>query len=109
AENDIDATKVPTTGPGGRLTKGDVLAYLQAPGPAAKNAPETPPASTPAQVSASTAAVAPARAPASSDRETRERMSGLRQRIAQRLVEAQQTAAILTTFNEADMSRVTDL
>ncbi len=36
-------------------------------------------------------------------------MSGLRQRIAQRLVEAQQTAAILTTFNEADMSRVTDL
>jgi 2-oxoglutarate dehydrogenase E2 component (dihydrolipoamide succinyltransferase) len=36
-------------------------------------------------------------------------MSGLRQRIAQRLVEAQQTAAILTTFNEADMSRVIDL
>ncbi len=36
-------------------------------------------------------------------------MSGLRQRIAQRLVEAQQTAAILTTFNEADMSRITEL
>ena len=36
-------------------------------------------------------------------------MSGIRQRIAERLVEAQQTAAILTTFNEADMSRVMDL
>jgi 2-oxoglutarate dehydrogenase E2 component (dihydrolipoamide succinyltransferase) len=42
-------------------------------------------------------------------RETRQRMSGLRQKIAQRLVEVQQTAAILTTFNEADMSRVMDL
>ncbi len=42
-------------------------------------------------------------------RETRQRMSGLRQRIAERLVQAQQTAAILTTFNEADMSRVQDL
>ena len=40
---------------------------------------------------------------------TRERMSQVRQRIAQRLVEAQQTAAILTTFNEADMSAVMDL
>ena len=45
----------------------------------------------------------------SGDRETRQRMSGIRQKIAQRLVEAQQTAAILTTFNEADMSRVMDL
>ena len=42
-------------------------------------------------------------------RETRQRMSGIRQRIAQRLVEAQQTAAILTTFNEADMTRVMEL
>src|SRR5438445_440821 len=48
---------------------------------------------------------APARAP----REVRQRMSGIRQRIAQRLVEAQQTAAILTTFNEADMSRTMEL
>ena len=42
-------------------------------------------------------------------RETRKRMSGIRQQIAERLVEAQQTAAILTTFNEADLSRVMDL
>jgi 2-oxoglutarate dehydrogenase E2 component (dihydrolipoamide succinyltransferase) len=107
AENDVDPAKVSASGPGGRLTKGDVLSYLQAPAPAAQKAPETPPA--PAQVSTTTAPIAPFRAAASGDRETRQRMSGLRQRIAQRLVEAQQTAAILTTFNEADMSRVTDL
>ena len=41
-------------------------------------------------------------------RETRKRMTGIRQKIAQRLVEAQSTAAILTTFNEADMTRVMD-
>ncbi|MHC5544168.1 dihydrolipoyllysine-residue succinyltransferase, partial [Singulisphaera rosea] len=49
-------------------------------------------------------APAPAR-----QRETRQRMSGIRQKIAQRLVEVQQTAAILTTFNEADMTRVMEL
>ena len=54
------------------------------------------------------AAPAPAEPP-TAGRETRQRMSGLRQKIAQRLVEAQHTAAILTTFNEADMSRVMDL
>src|SRR5205823_6657993 len=46
---------------------------------------------------------------AEAPRETRQKMSGLRARIAQRLVEVQQTAAILTTFNEADMSRVIEL
>jgi 2-oxoglutarate dehydrogenase E2 component (dihydrolipoamide succinyltransferase) len=112
-ENAIDPAKVPASGPGGRLTKGDVLAYLHEPTPAGKrdSEPLPEPAPVTAQAPASTAPApsAPARAPASSSRETRERMSGLRQRIAQRLVEAQQTAAILTTFNEADMSRVSDL
>src|SRR5207302_3827024 len=59
------------------------------------------------------AGASPARAAPRPDgpvpRETRRRMSGLRQRIAQRLVEVQQTAAILTTFNEADLSRVIEL
>jgi 2-oxoglutarate dehydrogenase E2 component (dihydrolipoamide succinyltransferase) len=113
AENDVDPAKVSTSGPGGRLTKGDVLAYLQDSSPTSKRDPEPPPApaATTDLASAPTTPVphAPAPAAASRDRETRERMSGLRQRIAQRLVEAQQTAAILTTFNEADMSRVTDL
>src|SRR5258708_5422058 len=68
-----------------------------------------PPAAAPAPASAtatSPAAPAPSR---SLPREVRQRMSGIRQRIAQRLVEAQQTAAILTTFNEADMTRVMEL
>jgi 2-oxoglutarate dehydrogenase E2 component (dihydrolipoamide succinyltransferase) len=111
AENDVDPAKVPASGPGGRLIKGDVLAYLHEPAPAGKRDSEPPPAPAPAPAPALAAPApsAPAGAPASSNRETRERMSGLRQRIAQRLVEAQRTAAILTTFNEADMSRVTDL
>ena len=106
-EEHIDPSKVEGTGRDGRLTKGDVLAYAasgsaQAPAaPPAAKAPEPPrPASPPP---------APARPAASGERETRKRMSGIRQKIAQRLVEAQQTAAILTTFNEADMSRVMDL
>src|SRR5208283_303266 len=47
--------------------------------------------------------------PGATGRETRQQMSRLRERIAQRLVEVQQTAAILTTFNEADMARVIEM
>ncbi len=98
AEERVDPAQVEGTGRGGRLTKGDVLAHLATP------APEVPaPRAEPAQ-----APPAP-RGDSPRPRETRKRMSGIRQKIAQRLVEAQQTAAILTTFNEADMSRVMDL
>ena len=96
AEEHVDATQVEGTGRGGRLTKGDVLAHLASP---------TPTMPTPTAV----AAPAPPPTPPSGPRETRKRMSGIRQKIAQRLVEAQSTAAILTTFNEADMSRIMDL
>jgi 2-oxoglutarate dehydrogenase E2 component (dihydrolipoamide succinyltransferase) len=99
AEEKVDLTQVPATGPGGRVTKGDVIDHLEKTADDAKAAPAPPPAPS-----------APAPQPAPSGaRETRQRMSGIRQRIAQRLVEAQQTAAILTTFNEADLSRVIDL
>jgi 2-oxoglutarate dehydrogenase E2 component (dihydrolipoamide succinyltransferase) len=103
SEEHVDVSKVPATGPGGRLTKGDVLTFLGStgPGPAPASSaaiPAKPPASSPGIDSGPSA-----------PRETRKRMSGLRQRIAQRLVEVQQTAAILTTFNEADMSRVIEL
>ncbi|MFO0889784.1 MAG: 2-oxoglutarate dehydrogenase complex dihydrolipoyllysine-residue succinyltransferase [Isosphaeraceae bacterium] len=102
AENNVDPSQVAPSGPGGRLTKGDVLAHLEAKGDAATTVKEPPAAA------AATAPAPPAPAPARPDgeRETRQRMSGLRQRIAQRLVEAQQTAAILTTFNEADLSAI---
>jgi 2-oxoglutarate dehydrogenase E2 component (dihydrolipoamide succinyltransferase) len=103
SEEHVDVSKVPATGPEGRLTKGDVLSFLASPRPAAAPVPS-------AAAPASTAASSPATDSApSAPRETRKRMSGLRQRIAQRLVEVQQTAAILTTFNEADMSRVIEL
>jgi 2-oxoglutarate dehydrogenase E2 component (dihydrolipoamide succinyltransferase) len=107
AESGTDAAAVAASGPGGRLTKGDVLAHIDSPGsrsttvePAIKT---PPPAPSPVAPALSSAPAAPA------GRETRQRMSGLRQKIAQRLVEAQQTAAILTTFNEVDMTRVSEL
>jgi 2-oxoglutarate dehydrogenase E2 component (dihydrolipoamide succinyltransferase) len=105
-EEGVDAAKVAATGPGGRVTKGDVLAYLESPKPTA--APAAAPAPAPSKPAAAVPATAPI-AQKSAGRETRQRMSGLRQKIAQRLVEVQQTAAILTTFNEVDMSRVMDL
>ncbi|WP_165250613.1 2-oxoglutarate dehydrogenase complex dihydrolipoyllysine-residue succinyltransferase [Paludisphaera soli] len=103
AEEDVDPSQVEGTGKGGRLTKGDVLAHASSGASAKAAEPATSPA--PAEAKAP-APPAPKPAPAKEGRETRERMSGLRQRIAQRLVEAQQTAAILTTFNEVDMTRV---
>jgi 2-oxoglutarate dehydrogenase E2 component (dihydrolipoamide succinyltransferase) len=95
SEEHVDVSQVAATGPGGRITKGDVLSFLEAPRP---TAPASPGA---VLLATDTGRSAP--------RETRQRMSGLRQRIAQRLVEVQQTAAILTTFNEADMSKVIEL
>ena len=110
AEERRRPSKVPATGPGGRLTKGDVLAYLEASRQSAKPAAADP-SRLPRRPGADrTARGRPTRAelPLATARPA-QRMSGLRQRIAQRLVEAQQTAAILTTFNEADMSRVIEL
>jgi 2-oxoglutarate dehydrogenase E2 component (dihydrolipoamide succinyltransferase) len=92
AENKLDPGTIAATGKDGRLTKGDVMAQLdRAPAPAAM-----PPA---AAVSAK-----PPRRP--DEREQRVRMTRLRKRIAERLKEAQNTAAMLTTFNEVDMSAV---
>ncbi len=85
------------TGKGGRLTKGDVLAHLEK-GP---SVPSTAPAAAlPAP------AVQTAKPAAPEGRTTRKKLSPLRRKIAAQLVMAQQTAAILTTFNECDMSGV---
>ena len=93
-ENRIDPAKIAATGKDGRLTKGDVLAYMER-GAAVPSAgtPQPPPA-----------APRPPREP--QPMEERVRMTRLRRRIAERLKEAQNTAAMLTTFNEADMSAV---
>ena len=88
-ENKLDPATIPATGRDGRLTKGDVIEQLARP------------AAAPASL--------PAAAPAPSGGEERVKMSRLRLTIARRLNEAQNTAAMLTTFNEVDMSAVMTL
>ncbi len=100
AEHRLDPSQITPTGPGGRILKEDVLHHLAA------AAPEPPPAASPAAAPPPPALPpAPPRPSASGPREEEVvPMSLLRRRIAERLVQAQQTAALLTTFNEIDMS-----
>ena len=110
-EHDLDPSAIEGTGKGGRLTKGDVLAYVEARDKAPAPAPQAAPAPAPAPAPAAARPSAPpasSRAPGSRE-ERREPMSRLRQRVAERLVSAQQTAAILTTFNEVNMQPVMEL
>ena len=102
-ENDLDPAAIPATGPKGRLTKGDVVSFMEGAGagkPTAAPQARTPKPVAPAIVSAEEL---PPR-PQDSRGEERVRMSRLRQRIAERLKEAQNAAAMLTTFNEIDMT-----
>jgi len=93
----VDLAQVKPGSAGGKITKEDVQAYA---------ASTQPPAEAPAPAAPSR----PAGSMGAENRpETRQRMSRRRQTIARRLVEAQQTAAMLTTFNEIDMSAVMDL
>ncbi|SMC48106.1 2-oxoglutarate dehydrogenase complex dihydrolipoyllysine-residue succinyltransferase [Novosphingobium sp. B1] len=92
-EYGIDPSTVKGTGKDGRLTKEDVMAAA-----AAKQASPAPAVSAPA--------AAPAAAPAGGRNEERVKMTRLRQTIAKRLKSAQETAALLTTFNDVDMSAV---
>lgn len=98
-ENNLDASQIGGTGKDGRLTKGDVLMFMKDGGGAA--APAAAPASAPAAKPA-----APSAPRAEDPREERVKMTRLRKRIAERLKEAQNTAAMLTTFNEIDMTNV---
>src|SRR5262249_53785412 len=103
AERGLDPTAIAGTGKHGQVTKADVLTAPSS-APAVAPAP-APPAALPA------VARAPIARPAGAgDRaERHEPMSRIRKRIAERLVDAQRTAAILTTFNEIDMSPVMEL
>ncbi|MEE2996563.1 MAG: 2-oxoglutarate dehydrogenase complex dihydrolipoyllysine-residue succinyltransferase [Pseudomonadota bacterium] len=92
-ENHIDPSEIPGTGKGARLTKGDVLLFLKERGENVAPAVQPPP-------------VKPADPRSKDLREERVKMTRLRQRISERLKEAQNTAAILTTFNEIDMTNV---
>jgi 2-oxoglutarate dehydrogenase E2 component (dihydrolipoamide succinyltransferase) len=93
-EKQLDPSKIPATGRDGRITKGDVVEYLDK--PAAKAAP------------AAAKSAAPATAGAGRQ-DQRVPMTRLRARIAERLLEAQHTQAQLTTFNEIDLKAVMDL
>ena len=96
AESGVDATTVPGSGKDGRVTKGDMLAAIERA------------ASAPTPVNQPAAAVQ-VRAPSPADdaaREERVKMTRLRQTIARRLKDVQNTAAMLTTFNEVDMTNV---
>ena len=87
-ESGLDAATIAHTGPGGRISKADVIEALARPEPAS---PPTPALPSPAATSA--------------EREVRVRMTRLRRRIAERLKAAQNSAAMLTTFNEIDMGQ----
>lgn len=89
-ENKLDVTQLKGSGTAGRITKEDVLGQLNRPA-----APSQPPA--PAQ---------PAGPRPNAAREERVRMTPLRKRVAERLIQAQSNAALLTTFNEVDMGEV---
>ena len=91
AENSLDTSAIVGGGKDGRITKGDALAALEA------------------RAAAPVATLTPAPVREVHEREERVRMTRLRQTIARRLKEAQQTAAMLTTFNEVDMSAVMEL
>jgi len=99
-ETSVDPATVAGTGKGGRVTKGDLLAAVETPPAAPAPAAPAPKAATPV------VPAAPMTPVATGGRSTRSKLSPLRKRIAERLVAAQQTAAILTTFNEVDMSAV---
>jgi len=90
-EHKLDAGAIPGSGRDGRITKGDVLAHM---------APKE---------SATAPATAAATGPATGRAERRVPMTRLRARIAERLVQAQSTAAMLTTFNEVDLKAVNEL
>ena len=106
-ETQIDPATIQGTGKSGRVTKGDLLAASEATVPTHPGfaTPIAAPRESAPKLTPSAAVSVPA-PKASGERVTRSKLSPLRKRIAERLVSAQQTAAILTTFNEVDMSAV---
>jgi 2-oxoglutarate dehydrogenase E2 component (dihydrolipoamide succinyltransferase) len=126
-ENRLDPAAIPASGRDGRLTKGDVVGFLdkKPSSGAGTPAPAAPaPAAAPAAAAAPGPAAAAARAPVPAARpaapaptppvaaaraEQRVPMTRLRARIAQRLIEAQSTQALLTSFNEVDLTAVQEL
>ena len=109
-ENKLDPGAIPASGKDGRLTKSDVVDFLgKKPTPATERAePPATPAARPT-TGVPTGDSLAGRSVTTGRNDQRVPMTRLRQRIAQRLVEAQHTAALLSTFNEVDMTHVMEL
>jgi len=106
AETGLDPAGVEGSGKAGRVTKGDMLAALAGQTPIRAVAPA---AATPSSATAPSAPAAPVSIPSRDGRTTRKRMSPLRRKIAERLVQAKTETAMLTTFNEVNMAPVMEL
>nr|VFJ42805.1 MAG: 2-oxoglutarate dehydrogenase E2 component [Candidatus Kentron sp. FW] len=110
AEHGLDPKAIPGTGRDGRITKGDVLAYLEGQKGASSSSPGIPMQSAPTpNIGPPSGLDSPPPSMTGPRGERRVPMSKIRARIAERLVQAQQTAAILTTFNEANLQAVMEL
>jgi len=103
-EHQLDASQIPGTGKDGRLIKEDILNFIEARKKAAAITPAPQPVVQPLIPKEVVSIPASAAASAPGTRTTRKKMSQLRKKIADRLVSAQRQAALLTTFNEIDMS-----
>ena len=104
AEKNLDPALIPGTGPGGRITKGDVVLYLES-GPPAVSAVISDQTAVPTAPQAPVDGE-PAETIAAQELISRKPMSPIRQRIAARLLEAKHSTAMLTTFNEIDMTNL---
>jgi len=104
-ETGLDPAGLEGTGKAGRVTKGDMLAALSGQAPIRAVAPAAAPAAASAPAAPAAAVVIPSR----DGRTSRKRMSPLRRKIAERLVQAKSETAMLTTFNEVNMAPVMEL
>jgi 2-oxoglutarate dehydrogenase E2 component (dihydrolipoamide succinyltransferase) len=109
-EKGLDASKISGTGPGGRITRGDVLLYLEeTSGERGEEKPRPAPGKVAKPPAAAETGTREEEGPSLEEKITRKTMTPIRQRIAARLLEARQNTAMLTTFNEIDMSRVKEI
>jgi 2-oxoglutarate dehydrogenase E2 component (dihydrolipoamide succinyltransferase) len=107
AEKNIDITAITGTGPGNRITKSDVLLYLEQARAAVQVSEPAPPETR--KLPAAESEISSKPVPPVGEEISRKPMSPIRQRIASRLVQAKQNTAMLTTFNEIDMTRTMDI
>jgi len=105
AEHNLDTSQIQATGKGGRITKTDILKHLQT-GSTTNATPSQAPATSPTQAAEATSVPI---LPSSDRAEQRVPMTRLRAKVAERLIQAQQNTAMLTTFNEVNMQPIMDI